>query len=33
VARVESNMKILLGVSTSQFFMLIGVAIKMFFNQ
>jgi len=33
MARVETNMKILLGVSTSQFFMLIGVAIKMFFNQ
>jgi hypothetical protein len=33
MARVETNMKILLGVSTSQFFMLIGVAIKIFFKQ
>ena len=33
MARVETNMKLLLGVSTTQFFMLIGVAIKMFFNQ
>lgn len=33
MARVEANMKILLGVSTTQFFMLVGVAIKMFFNQ
>lgn len=33
MARVETNMKILLGVSTTQFFMLVGVAIKMFFNQ
>ncbi|MDP3115456.1 MAG: hypothetical protein Q8M98_11910, partial [Candidatus Cloacimonadaceae bacterium] len=31
-ARVETNMKILLGVSTTQFFMLVGVAIKMFFS-
>jgi hypothetical protein len=33
MARVETNMKLLLGVSTTQFFMLIGVAIKMFFGQ
>jgi hypothetical protein len=32
LARVETNMKLLLGVSISQFFMLMGVAIKMFFN-
>ncbi|MDP3113734.1 MAG: hypothetical protein Q8M98_03060, partial [Candidatus Cloacimonadaceae bacterium] len=32
MARVETNMKILLGVSTTQFFMLVGVAIKMFFS-
>ena len=32
MARVETNMKLLLGVSISQFFMLIGVAIKMFFD-
>ena len=32
MARVETNMKILLGVSTTQFFMLVGVAIKMFFQ-
>lgn len=32
MARVETNMKILLAVSTSQFFMLIGVAVKMFFS-
>lgn len=32
LARVETNMKLLLGVSISQFFMLMGVAIKMFFK-
>ncbi|MDP3115177.1 MAG: hypothetical protein Q8M98_10465 [Candidatus Cloacimonadaceae bacterium] len=32
MARVETNMKLLLVVSSSQFFMLIGVAIKMFFS-
>jgi len=32
MARVETNMKLLLGVSISQFFMLMGVAIKMFFD-
>lgn len=32
LARVETNMKLLLGVSISQFFMLMGVAIKMFFE-
>jgi len=33
MARVDTNMKILLTVSTSQFLLLLGVAIKMFFNQ
>jgi hypothetical protein len=32
MARVETNMKLLLGVSTTQFFMLAGIAIKMLFN-
>ena len=32
MARVETNMKILLTVSTYQFFMPIGVAIKMFYG-
>jgi len=33
MAKVETNMKLLLTVSTSQFFLLLGVAIKMFFGQ
>ena len=33
MARVETNMKLLLTVSTTQFFLLLGVAIKMFFGQ
>ena len=32
MARVETNMKLLLTVSTTQFFMLMGVAIKMFWG-
>ena len=32
MARVETNMKILLSVSTSQFFLLLGIALKMFFG-
>ncbi len=32
MAKVETNMKLLLTVSTSQFFMLMGVAIKMFWG-
>ncbi len=32
MARVETNMKLLLGVSNTQFFMLAGIAIKMLFN-
>jgi hypothetical protein len=32
MARVETNMKILLSVSTSQFFLLLGIAFKMFFG-
>jgi len=32
MAKVETNMKILLSVSTSQFFLLLGIAIKMFFG-
>jgi len=32
MAKVETNMKILLSVSTSQFFLLLGIALKMFFG-
>jgi hypothetical protein len=32
MARVDTNMKLLLTVSTTQFFMLMGVAIKMFWG-
>jgi len=32
MAKVETNMKILLTVSTSQFLLLLGIALKMFFG-
>ena len=33
MARVETNMKILLTVSTSQFLLLLGIALEMFFGK
>lgn len=33
MARVETNMKLLLTVSITQFFMLMGIAIEMFFGR
>ena len=33
IARVETNMKILLTVSTSQFLLLLGIALEMFFGK
>ena len=33
MARVETNMKILLTVTTSQFLLLLGIALEMFFGK
>ncbi len=33
MARVETNLKILLTVSTSQFLLLLGIALEMFFGK